>query len=193
MDDGQRFTVRQGDSHTLTRDIPLKGIEWHACQGRSHLQGAETSPLCCLFTMLQDQSPQTFSRPLRVHKDGPDFCRVGLRIQKCILTIRSMVASEKRFSIAPSPASDDQSTLFTSFGHKIRSIFNELGIQTKRMAKCSIDLRGGIIILLEPANGLLYQAAKGWNIHGRSLANHNRSVGIHAPKIPIFHPERNDP
>src|SRR5580704_16590103 len=103
--------------------------------------------------MFQDQGPQALSRPLRMHKDGPDFCRIGLWIKKCILTIRSMVAAKQRFPVAPPPASDDQPRLLNGFSHKIRSVFNELCIQAKRVSKCSLDLRGGIIILLESANG----------------------------------------
>jgi hypothetical protein len=65
------------------------------------------------------------------------------------------------------------------FGNKIHSIFDELGIQAKGMAKRSFDLRGRIIILLEPANGKLYQGVKGWDIRGCSLAKQKLWNGGH--------------
>ena len=88
-----------------------------------------------------------------MYKDGPDFSCVGPGVEEGILAIRSVVASKKCFSVAPAAAADDQSRLVSGYSYKIRSVFNELGIQAKRMTKRSLDLRGGIVIPLEPANG----------------------------------------
>ena len=54
---------------------------------------------------------------------------------------------------APAAASDDQTFLFNGFGDEIGLVFDQLRIQAKGMAECSIELRGRIIVLLEPADG----------------------------------------
>jgi hypothetical protein len=43
-----------------------------------------------------------------------------------------MVASKKGFPVTPTAAADDQPALLNHLGYKVRSIFDELGIQAKR-------------------------------------------------------------
>src|SRR5580658_873530 len=47
------------------------------------------------------------------------------------------------------------------------------------MSKCSLNLRGGVIILLKLANGELYQGPKGWDIRGCRRAKQKLHIVVH--------------
>ena len=115
-------------------------------------------------------------------EESANLCRIAKRVQQRILASRPMVAPVERLALAPAAATDDH-----QFGlrmlcsgaldsgrpglrHEIRSVGDELAIDTENGLERAFDLRRRIVLRLQPARRRVDQFAQNGNIFRNSEA-----------------------
>src|SRR5260370_18496556 len=111
-----------------------------------------------------------------------NLCRIAKRVQQRVFAPHPMIAPVERLALAPAAATDDHQPRFRLLGvrgldsagfglcHDIRSVSDELAIDTKNGLERAFNLRWSIVLRLQTTDGRVDQFAEDGNIFGNSEA-----------------------
>jgi hypothetical protein len=163
--------------------IPLQRIKPHPCQSTPHLKPFKPLKNSRTLRRLQNQTPQTHPRKLRMHKDRPNLRRIHGRVKSLRHNrLHLMISAIKRLPETPPATSSQLRTV--SERHKISPVLNQLTIHRKHCSQRPINLRRRIISRLQTPHGSIDQPANPRNIlhrcNAQTKAAHERSIKVHA-------------
>lgn len=118
--------------------------------------------------MGQDAGAEALAGVAGMDEDGADFGGVGLGVEEIGLAEGGFVGSKEGFAHGPAAASSQFARIF---GDEVGAVADELGVEAEDGAEGALDLRGGVVVGLQAANGGLDEGVEGGDVRFLGEAN----------------------
>lgn len=116
--------------------------------------------------MLQQEAAHPPAGEVRVDEDGSNLGSVGGGVEPFGDPAGAVVAAEEGFAETPASAAGQDAGIGQGLGDEVGLVGDELCIEAESVAYRSFHLHGGIVVGLQPADGLLDESVErgdiGW-------------------------------
>jgi hypothetical protein len=118
------------------------------------------------FDMGEDERAEAAAGEIGMDEDGADFGGVDGWVEEVGLADGGSIAAEEGFAFRPASAGGED--CFTSavfgFNDEVSLVADQLGVEAEDCAQRGFDLRRGVVVGLQAADGSFDQGVQGWDV-----------------------------
>ena len=174
------MAVAEGDFDAIEDLIAAGEVKRDAGEGGAHFKTPKAGGAGGGFAGFEDCGADAASSEIGMDKEGADFGGVGGGIEEFGFADSRVVGAEEGFAFAPAAAAGKMvGTSGAGFGDEVSAVDDELGVEAKDGAEGTVDLFGGVVVLLQRADGGFDELMEGGNVGRCSQAEGEIEVGAH--------------